>query len=200
VRQLAGASDEKSIENNLQTKAKNNLFFVDSFVREITRLFVEEGKRMNLINDVVMPFVRVTVDTFDAMMDIKMDVETCEYTEGRFRTGGVYSMINFTGTLSGTVAVSMESETAFSAFELFLGEPVKEMDDQAADAAGEVINIIAGAKSYVNNQTMNMSLPSVMYGDPMLIAMPKDVPVVKTVFSNPNIGKVILFVALKETR
>lgn len=154
---------------------------------------------MDLINDLVMPFVRVTVETFDSMVGSAINVVECHKVPNRYRTNGVYAMIGFTGDFNGTVAVSFTPETALKIFSRFLGEKVTEIDDDACDAAGEIINIIAGGKSYIKNFSMSMSLPSVIIGDQMVIAMPSDVPVIETLFNSPDLGNVTLLVGLKKT-
>lgn len=155
---------------------------------------------MDFVNDVVMPFVRVTSDCFESMVGMTVKVKNVEKSSNRYKADGVYAMISFTGDLSGTVAISFKRNTALKVLSRFLEEDVSDIDDEACDAAGEIINIIAGGKSYINNFNMTMSLPSVLVGSPMLIALPRDVPVIQVTFANSQIGDINLLVALKESR
>ena len=155
---------------------------------------------MDFVNEIVMPFVRVTTDCFDSMIGTKLKLKNVEKSNNRYKARGVYAMISFTGDMSGTIAISFQQDTALKIFSRFLEESITEIDDEACDAAGEIINIIAGGKSYVSNYNMNMSLPSVLIGSPMLIALPRDVPVIKVTFVSSEVGEVSLLVSLRESR
>jgi|GEM_PF-5533959 len=155
---------------------------------------------MDFVNEIVMPFVRVTTDCFNSMIGTELKFKNVEKSNNRYKARGVYAMISFTGDMSGTIAISFQKETALKIFSRFLEEEVTEIDDEACDAAGEIINIIAGGKSYISKYNMSMSLPSVLIGSPMLIALPRDVPVIKVTFSSAHIGEVSLLVSLRESR
>ena len=155
---------------------------------------------IDLLNDVVMPFIRVTADTFDSMLDVRLRVTKVERTNSRHKQKGIFALIGLTGDMQGTISISFPEDVAKRVFSKMLDEEITVIDEGSSDTAGEIINIVAGGKSQVKGANLTMSLPTVMFGNPMLISLPRDVPTVRTTFYAPEIGEFHLFVCLKENR
>ncbi len=151
------------------------------------------------IKAIIKPFIDLTRETFDSMMDITLDLKDIQAANPRHRQAGVYSLIGISGDMQGTVAISMPEATALKALSQFLGEDILALDEAACDAAGELINIIAGAKSKVVGYQLTMSLPSVIVGDPLLISLPRDVPLFEVTFDATGIGEFNLLICLAKS-
>ncbi len=157
------------------------------------------SENIDLIKVIVKPFIQVTADFFDSMIGCSIQVKSITYAGHRFRENGVYANIGFGGDMMGMVAVIFHENVAKRIIGRFLGEEeaVDAIDEDAIDAVGEIINIIAGGKSYIDGYNLKMSLPSVLFGNPMMIALPRDVPVIETVFTAQEVGEFRLLICLQ---
>ncbi len=150
------------------------------------------------IQDLIRPFVEISSECFDSMMDTKLTFKGLDTGEHRFKMNGVYALIGLSGDAQISLGISFPDNVALELISRFIGEEVTEVDDAACDAVGEILNIIAGAKSKFNNIKLTMSLPTVLYGQPLIISQPRDVPVVKTTFEAEGVGEVYLFICLQQ--
>ncbi len=89
--------------------------------------------------------------------------------EKEFSTkGDVAGLIGMVaGQMKGTLTISFEKETLFFILENMLGEPYTELNEQVADAVGELTNMIYGcAKTTLNEMGygFEMAIPTVVMG------------------------------------
>ena len=154
---------------------------------------------MDFVNVVVKPFIKVTIECFDSMMGIPLKFKEIKTVTSRHKENGVYALIGFTGDMEGMIAISIPDKAARNVIGRFIGENIEQIDEDAIDAVGEIINIIAGAKRNITGYNLTMSLPSVMYGSPLMVALPRNVPVISTSFlgAKEDLGEIVLFVCLK---
>ena len=149
------------------------------------------------LKELLTPFIETAQECFDAMVNAPLKLKDMAFAEARRRQNGLVAMIPMTGDLQGLIALSLGTEEALKTVSRFVGEPVTEMDEGACDAAGEIINIIAGGKSKIRGRQVQMGLPSVIVGQPMLLALPRDLPIVDIRFEAAEIGAVNLLICLK---
>ncbi|RJO66071.1 MAG: chemotaxis protein CheX [Myxococcales bacterium] len=152
---------------------------------------------MDNIKQFVKPFAKATVDCFDQMVGVALRLKNIEYIDHRYRQDGIYANIGFVGDAQGMIAISLSEEAAIQVISRFSGETASAIDEEAIDAVGEIINIIAGGKSLIQGVRLTMSLPSVIYGRPLWISLPRDVPIISTTFEANGIGDVTLFVCMQ---
>jgi chemotaxis protein CheX len=125
----------------------------------------------------IKPFVEVCKTVFTEFVH-------CEAAEGApFFIGkgtaqewDISGIIGLAGEARGAVAVSMKKELAFKLTEQLTGQEYYAMDDEVADAIGELVNIIAGnAKQRLENVfNLVISLPSVVTGAGHEIKFPSE--------------------------
>ncbi len=82
--------------------------------------------------------------------------------------GDIAGMIGMlSGTMKGTITISFERDAAFEIIENMLGEKHEDLDDEVADAVGELTNMIYGnAKTTLNKlgYGFEMAIPTVITG------------------------------------
>ncbi len=114
----------------------------------------------------VNAFVEATLETFETMCDAKPERSAPLKMQGCLvPTFDVFSMIGVSGGFRATYVLTMPRDTALKMTSAFVGEEIEELDEEALDAIGEIINIIAGAAAgKFTGNPLNLSLPTVMLG------------------------------------
>ena len=124
----------------------------------------------------VNPFLSATIETFSTMIGEKAVPGKPSLEKGRGIGYDISGVIGLTGDLIGSVSLSFPEDTALNVISAFLGEEVKELDYDAMDAVGELVNIIAGyAKKFLKGYSTSISLPSVIKGAGLVVKEPNDV-------------------------
>jgi chemotaxis protein CheX len=118
-------------------------------------------KRQRLIH----PFVTCAKDVFSMMLGWEVGLNgifTNEKFLSRYDCSG---LIGFSGTLQGSIVVSVDQDVAFAAAEAFLGSRPSSIDAEVIDMVGELTNMIAGGgKDRMGVPGVNLGLPTVISG------------------------------------
>lgn len=155
------------------------------------------------------PFIDATRRTFKVMLG--MDVEAHEVSQGKgistgYDVSGIVSLDRLgSDDLCGSVVLSFSEEVARRAVGRVFGEegPVP-LDQDAADAVGEIINVVAGGAkrglAKLGIEGCRASLPTVILGTQHRVFRMRDVDSYVAGFSS-DIGEFVLqvFIGHEET-
>jgi chemotaxis protein CheX len=115
----------------------------------------------------IKPFVNATLDTFKAFAGFDLAVGNPHFSG---RTLGfeydISAIIGFSGGIRGAVVISMTKSLIIKLADTLAGVPHSEIDDDAVDAIGEIVNIIAGniKREVPDGEKIEISLPTVVKG------------------------------------
>ena len=113
---------------------------------------------------------------------------------------GVSAIVGITGGCSGIVVLSFSKEVASKMVTQMTGDEVCECNDDACDAVGEMVNIIAGNANRELEKLglgkLNISVPTVLIGSELKVNNPKNFPYVCISF-NTDLGPFAINVSLK---
>lgn len=89
------------------------------------------------------------------------------------------ALIGIGGDSRGVVAIMMSGDLAVNLTNVLTGVESTEVTDDAIDAIGEVVNIIAGnAKKDLEQYVLTISLPSIVCGQVHNISWPSNIPII----------------------
>jgi len=130
----------------------------------------------------INPFVESLIDTLTMMASIEPKAHKPYIKEDSFGTYDVTSSVNFSNdNTSGTVALSIDSNSALKIYALFAGEELAEFNNDVQDAIGEIVNMMAGgAKQKFSEDEIRfqISLPTVQLGKDSVIDHQEGCPIV----------------------
>jgi chemotaxis protein CheX len=136
--------------------------------------------------EVINPFIAATVEAFRKLAGI-------EPLRGEPRLKGrgevsydVSGIVGISGQVKGSVNLSFRRAAALQVVAGFMGEGVREVDDQVIDAVGELANIVAGGAKSVLSEAgydLKISIPTVIVGRDHVISRPRDIPCLEIPFS-----------------
>jgi len=145
----------------------------------------------------INPFIASLINTFDTMLQCKIDRGDLRLKEGRSTLHEVSGIIGMSGRAVGTVVVSFSEEVAIKAASVMLMMEYTELDDDVIDAVGEITNMVAGAaKAELEQYQLSISLPNVIIGTGHEIRFPTNVPPICVPFTTPW-GEMMLEVGLE---
>ena len=113
----------------------------------------------------VLPFANCTKDVFSMMLNWETElvgIYTNKSFESRYDCSG---FIGVSGSLQGSIVVSIDQDVAFAAAEAFLGTRPSTINSEVVDMVGELTNMIAGAsKDRIGVAGISLGLPTVITG------------------------------------
>jgi chemotaxis protein CheX len=130
---------------------------------------------MEVLELYVKPFVNATLNTFKAFVGFDLIAGNPHFTGRTVEFDqDISAVIGLSGNIRGAVVVSMKKDFALKLTDTLVGMPHTELDDDAVDAIGEIVNIIAGnIKSEVaGGEKIVISLPTVIKGSDHSFAWP----------------------------
>ncbi|MDR2792039.1 MAG: chemotaxis protein CheX [Treponema sp.] len=123
----------------------------------------------------IKPFIDVCVNVFKSLINENVTVKTPYFLEKDAIVGNdISAVIGLTGEARGAVIVSMQQKLAIRLTDLLTGSPHTKIDDDVADAIGEIVNIIAGNAKQGLEESMKIiiSLPTIIRGNGHVIMWP----------------------------
>lgn len=146
----------------------------------------------------INPFIRSLVDTFDTMLQCKVDRGSITLKDDPGTLHEVSGIIGLSGKAVGTVVVSLSREVALGAAGAMLMDEKNELDADVIDAIGEITNMVAGgAKTELEEYSLSMSLPNVITGKGHAVRFPSNVKPILVPFTT-KWGDVAIEVGLAE--
>ena len=123
----------------------------------------------------IMPFMNSIKNVFGTMLKTKVGFGQPSLKQQGQMSHGVSGIISFTGSVGGTIVVSMPIDVASEAIHRFTGVTLPADDPDFIDAIGELVNMIAGgAKASFGRDDVAISCPSVVVGQDHQLFQRKD--------------------------
>ena len=92
----------------------------------------------------INPFISATMNVLETMAFVKSEAGKPYLKKDDVAKGDVSGVIGFTGEANGTVSVTFDERSILKIVSNMFGEEVKELNDDVADAVGELTNMISG--------------------------------------------------------
>jgi chemotaxis protein CheX len=121
------------------------------------------------------PFVTVCLSVFKDLLNCDLSTDRPFFTEKEhFYRWDISGIIRLSGEVNGIVAISMKAETAIKIVSLLTNIEHEYLNDDAIDAVGEIINIIAGnvKKELEEMFKITISLPHIIKGKAHMVVWP----------------------------
>ncbi len=145
----------------------------------------------------VNPFLASTKNTFETMMQTKIEAGPLQIKKQPFPTYDVSGIIGISGGAVGSISISFPRVTALKVVSKFIGQEIKIIGPEVTDAVGELANIIAGsAKRDLGGLNIAISLPSVIIGKSHRLSGPSDAQNLVVPF-NCELGDFAVEISLK---
>ncbi|MFH2065723.1 MAG: chemotaxis protein CheX [Pseudomonadota bacterium] len=115
----------------------------------------------------INPFINATINVLETMAFIKCKAEKPYLKKDDVAKGDVTGVIGITGESNGTIAVTFEEVTILKIVSNMFGEEMKELNNEVADAVGELTNMISGQarrELEENGKVFEAAIPSVVSG------------------------------------
>lgn len=92
----------------------------------------------------INPFINATVNVLETMAFVKSEVGKPYRKKDDIARGDVSGVIGFTGEANGTLSVTFDELCILKIVSNMFGEEMTEINDEIADAVGELTNMISG--------------------------------------------------------
>ena len=94
--------------------------------------------------NVINPFVKATVEVIQTMAFVTARAGKPYVKKDQFATGDVTSIVGLTGEPNGTISISFDQGSILAMVSNMFGAEMEELNDEVADAVGELCNMISG--------------------------------------------------------
>ncbi len=145
---------------------------------------------VNFIN----PFLHAVLNVLSTMARVEATPGTPYINKDRKAVGDVTGLIGVSGYSKGTISLTLSEGAILKIVNNMLYESYTELNDEIADAVGELTNMIAGqARAQLSEQGMSFdaSTPSVVSGKGLIIRHIDSAPVLSIPFSIEEGGFVV---------
>lgn len=118
---------------------------------------------VNMVN----PFINATLNVLETMAFVKSQAEKPYLKKDNVAQGDVSGVVGFTGDANGTLAITFDELCILKIVSNMFGEEMTEVNDEIADAVGELTNMISGqARQELEGigKTYHGAIPSVVTG------------------------------------
>ena len=115
----------------------------------------------------VNPFLQATINVLSTMAMLSPKPGKPRIKENDIAVGDITGIIGLTGHSEGSLAVSFSEECALKVVENMIGEKYEELNEEVADAVGELTNMISGdARSQLQKAGFDFTaaIPTVVRG------------------------------------
>lgn len=151
--------------------------------------------------DVINPFIESTVNVLKVMAATSVTIGAPSVKVHNRTWGVVTGVIGLAGyQASGNMILSFDKPSILSIVSNMLGEKFSTIDDQVADAVGELTNMVSGgAKGKLSDMGFffEMAVPLVVLGQNTEIKQLTKAPIIVVPFDTGN-GKLVLEASLKK--
>lgn len=115
----------------------------------------------------VNPFINATINVLETMAFVTVTPGKPYLKKGNAALGEVTGILGLTGIANGTIAVTFEEKCILSIVSNMVGETMETLNDEIADAVGELTNMISGqARRELGEagKVLKAAIPSVVTG------------------------------------
>ena len=148
----------------------------------------------------INPLLNAVIDVFTTMAMIEPKPGKPYLNTDRTAVGDVTGLIGVTGFAEGVISLTLDEGCILKIVSNMLGEEFNSIDDEIADAVGELTNMIAGqARTHLSNQGMSFqaSTPSVFLGKKHELKHISSSPILSIPFTTPN-GNLVVEISIAE--
>ncbi len=144
--------------------------------------------------DFINPFLDAVINVLSTMAGIEAAPGKPYINRKRVAAGDVTGLIGVSGYTTGTISLTLEKEAILAIVNNMLSAGYTEIDDDIADAVGELTNMISGkARAQLSGQGMSLraSTPSVFIGRGHTVEHVATAPILAIPFSTEHGGLVV---------
>lgn len=148
----------------------------------------------------INPFLEAVVSVLETMAMVSVTPKKPFIKTERITQGDVTGLIHVSGFSNGTMALAMSEGAILHIVTNMIGEEFRKINDEIADAVGELTNMIAGQarRSLAENgMTFSASTPSVIIGMGHIVDHVKSSPILCIPFST-DAGDFVVEVCFNE--
>jgi len=148
----------------------------------------------------INPFLEAVVSVLGTMANVAATPGKPYINSSRTTSGDVTGLIGITGQSAGTMSLTLETGAILRIVNNMLQESYTELNDDIADAVGELTNMIAGqARMHLAQQGLNFtaSTPSVVMGKGLRLSHVSGSPILAIPFTTEG-GSLVVEVAFAE--
>ncbi len=157
---------------------------------------------MNLKYDVrfINPLLNAVIEVLATMAMVNAEPGKPYLNTDRKAVGDVTGLIGVTGYAQGVISLTLDQGCILKIVSNMLGEEFKSINDEIADAVGELTNMIAGqARTYLSEEGMRFqaATPSVVIGKNHTLTHIGNAPILAIPFTTPH-GNLVVEVSIGE--
>lgn len=115
----------------------------------------------------INPFINATINVLETMAFVTVDAGKPYVKTDNVAVGDVSGVLGLTGIANGTIAVTFEEKCILTVVSNMFGETMTELNNEIADAVGELTNMISGqARRELEEmgKVFKAAIPSVITG------------------------------------
>lgn len=117
--------------------------------------------------NIINPFINATMNVLGTMASIKATTGKPYLKKDNVAKGDVTGVIGLTGAANGTISVTFDEGSILQIVSNMFGEEMTVLDDEIADAVGELTNMISGQarkELEAKGKIFHAAIPSVITG------------------------------------
>jgi chemotaxis protein CheX len=137
----------------------------------------------------VNPFINATISVLETMAFMDVDAGKPYLKMDDVAVGDVSGILGLTGVANGTIAVTFEEKCILTVVSNMFGETMTELNNEIADAVGELTNMISGQARRELEETgkvFKAAIPSVITGKNHSIIHYSEGPKIAIPFNTDN--------------
>ena len=146
------------------------------------------------------PLLTAVVDVLATMASVQAEPGKPYLNESRSARGDVTGLIGVSGFAEGVISLTLDKDCILKIVSNMLGEKFNSIDDEIADAVGELTNMIAGqARTHLSDVGMNFQAgtPTVIIGKDHTLKHMRSAPILSIPFSTKE-GNLVVEISLGE--
>jgi len=123
--------------------------------------------RLDMDVKLINPFINATSNVLETMAFVEVKAGDPYLKKDNVAKGDVTGVIGLTGVANGTISVTFQEECILNIVSSMFGEKMEELNNEIADAVGELTNMISGqARKELEEQgkIFKAAIPSVVTG------------------------------------
>lgn len=146
----------------------------------------------------INPFLSAVMDVLGTMAMVQATPGKPYINTKRTAVGDVTGLIGVSGYAEGVISLTLDEKCILTIVSNMLGEEFRKINEEIADAVGELTNMISGqARSHLANEGMKFeaSTPTVIIGKNHTLDHISKAPILAIPFSTPD-GDLVVEVSL----
>lgn len=146
----------------------------------------------------INPFLNAVIDVLGTMAMVQATPGKPYINTKRVAVGDVTGLIGINGQATGVISLTLEEKCILHIVSNMLGEEYSRINDDIADAVGELTNMIAGqARAHLANEGLKFqaSTPTVIIGKNHTLSHVNKEPILAIPFTTPQ-GQLVVEISI----